>query len=44
MLVCCLITRFDMLVQYLIGFLVGIGFVVVIDRVMNKCDCDGKEN
>ena len=44
MLVCCLIILFDMLVQYLIGFLVGIGFVVVIDRVMNKCDCDGKEN
>ena len=44
MLVCFLITQFDMLVQYLIGFLVGIGFVVVIDRVMNKCDCDGKEN
>jgi hypothetical protein len=30
-----------MMVQYLIGFLIGIGFVVVIDRVMDKCNCDG---
>ena len=32
------------MIQYLIGFLIGIGFVVVIDQVMIKCNGDEEKN